>query len=315
MSTSSTVKSISDARARSRGDAFYPEPSPSFVASPKIEGICERASAYLDAGYPIHLAGPSGIGKTTLAFHIAAQLEQPAVLMHGNHEHGSSDLVGANIGYRKSKVVDNYIHSVLKTREEMKKMWVDNRLARACREGYTLIYDEFNRTKPDANNVLLSVFEEKLLSLPGQSGEGYVRVHPNFRAILTSNPTEYAGTHSTQDALMDRLVTIRIEPLTRETEVQVTCKRANLDRHRAEVVTDVVRAIRNLDPQGTWPSVRACVVIGRVLAGRGDATTIDKAFFKAVCEDLFLSRGSSDPDLDEHQFAEQVRTRIDTILE
>jgi hypothetical protein len=41
------------------------------------------------------------------------------------------------------------------------------------------------------------------LSLPRKcnGGDGYLEVHPSFRAIFTSNPQEYAGVHRSQDAL------------------------------------------------------------------------------------------------------------------
>ncbi len=282
------LPSLSKARVRNDGDAFIPEPSDSFVETQEIADVCERALAYLEAGYPIHLAGPSGIGKTTLAFHLAAKLGQPAVLIHGNHEFGSSDLVGGNVGYKRSRVVDNYIHSVLKTSEEMRQMWVDNRLAKACREGYTLIYDEFNRSKAEANNILLSVFEEKILSIP-DSGKGYVRVHPTFRAILTSNPDEYAGTQQTQDALLDRLITINLRSHDSEAELAIAMERAAIDIARAKVVVDVVRRIRALDPTNTWPSVRSTVAICKVLARTDRQVTAKDQFFVRICEDILLS--------------------------
>ena len=181
----------------------WPQAGDGFVLTPPLEDLVERALGYLKAGYAINLAGPAGTGKTTLALHLAARLGQPASLIHGDDEFGSSDLVGNDHGYRKSKLVDNFIHSVVKTEETMKTLWTDNRLTTACRFGHVLIYDEFTRSRPEANNVLLSVLGERLLSLPKQrnGGEGYLDVHPDFRAIFTSNPLEYAGVHKSQDAL------------------------------------------------------------------------------------------------------------------
>ena len=185
------------------------EKKANFVETPYIQGVAGRALDYIGAGYPIHFSGPAGTGKTALAMHVAAQLGRQVILIHGDDEFGSSDLIGGQTGFRSTKVVDNYIHSVLKQEETVSKQWGDNRLTTACKYGFTLIYDEFTRSRPEANNVLLSILEERLLELPdARSGDGYLQVHPQFSAIFTSNPEEYAGVHKTQDALMDRLITI-----------------------------------------------------------------------------------------------------------
>ena len=63
-------------------------PSNAFVTSQAVQEITERALAYLEAGYSVHFSGPAGTGKTTLAFHVAAQLGHPAILLHGDHEFG-----------------------------------------------------------------------------------------------------------------------------------------------------------------------------------------------------------------------------------
>jgi nitric oxide reductase NorQ protein len=193
MNTESRDRCSAVVRVQSQGDDVQVEASDEFVASPHIQALADRALAYLEVGYAIHFAGAAGTGKTTLAFHMATKLGRPVTLIHGDDEFGSSDLVGKDAGYRKSKLVDNYIHSVMKTEEDMNTLWVDNRLTTACANGNTLIYDEFNRSRPEANNALLSVLEERILNLPSlrrSGGEGYLEVHPNFRAIFTSNPEE-----------------------------------------------------------------------------------------------------------------------------
>jgi gas vesicle protein GvpN len=243
---------------------------------------------YLRAGYPVHFSGPTGTGKTALAFHLAAQLGRPVTLIHGDDEFGSGDLVGQTVGYRKYRLVDNYIHSVVKTEEEMKDFWVDNRLATACQRGDVLIYDEFNRSRPEANNALLSVLAEGILNMPKlrSSGEGYLRVHPEFRAIFTSNPEEYAGVHKAQDALLDRLVTIRLGPLDRSDEVDVTVARAGIPREDAETIVDVVRAVREMGVNNHRPTVRGCIAIARIVARSGSRPTFDDPLFRLICRDV-----------------------------
>ncbi|MBI4498952.1 MAG: AAA family ATPase, partial [Chloroflexi bacterium] len=81
-------------------------PRAGFVATPLVRNLTERALAYLTAGYPVHFRGPSGSGKTTLAMHVAHQLGRPLMLICGDVEFGTSDLVGGQYGYRRRKVVD-----------------------------------------------------------------------------------------------------------------------------------------------------------------------------------------------------------------
>ncbi|MFO7971653.1 MAG: gas vesicle protein GvpN [Desulfobacterales bacterium] len=269
-------------------DNVIPEPGDQFVNTPYVQDLTERALAYLDVGYPVHFSGPAGTGKTTLAFHIAAQLGQPVTLIHGDDEFTGSDLIGRDSGYRKYKMVDNYIHSVLKTEEHYNTMWEDNRLTTACQYGYTLIYDEFTRSRPEANNALLSVLEEKILNLPKlrRSGEGYVEVNPNFRAIFTSNPEEYAGVHKTQDALMDRLITIHLGHFDRESEIQVTMTKSGISKLDAETIVTIVRELRGIGVNNNRPTVRSCIAIARILARLKGRARIDDPLFVRICRDV-----------------------------
>src|SRR3990170_1829035 len=144
------------------------EPSPlsDFVETKYIKDITQRALSYIKAGFPVHFRGVSGSGKTTLAMHVASKLGRPAVMIHGDEEFTTSDLVGGEHGYRFKKVVDRFVSRVLKVEEDMAKRWVDNRLTVACKYGFTLIYDEFTRSRPEANNILLSILSEKVMDLP-----------------------------------------------------------------------------------------------------------------------------------------------------
>jgi nitric oxide reductase NorQ protein len=269
--------------------SLTPEASAGFVKSVSVDSISRRALAYLEGGYPVHLSGPSGTGKTTLAFHIAAQLGRPTSLIHGNDEFGSSDLVGKEAGYTRTAVVDNYISSVLKTNESVNVNYSNNRLTTACTYGHTLIYDEFNRTRPEANNILLSIFEEGILTTPDNKRGGYLRVHPAFRAIFTSNPEEYAGVHKTQDALFDRLITIHVEPPDRETEIEIVASRSGIDIETVSPLVDFVRLLREA-ADGYHPTIRAGLMIARVLSAFEQPIDLDDTIVRDVCWDVVNSR-------------------------
>ena len=269
-------------------EGVWAEPADDFVMTPHLQEISERALAYLEAGYPVHLSGPAGTGKSTLAFYIASRLGRAVVLLHGNSEFGSSDLVGSDSGYKRKRVVDNFIHSVLKTEDEVHTMWTDSRLTSACRTGATLIYDEFTRSRAEANNVLLSILEERILTVgrKKRADDDLLDVHPNFRAIFTSNPEEYAGVHRMQDALTDRLITIRIDYADYETEVAVTQAKAGVSRRDAENVVAVVRSMRSRRPPTSRPSLRASVMIAKVIGHRRASARLEDAIFLATCRDV-----------------------------
>jgi gas vesicle protein GvpN len=213
------------------------------------------------------------------------------MLIAGDEEFATSDLIGGQYGYRYRKVIDRFIHSVLKYEEDAQRRWVDHRLTTACREGFTLIYDEFTRSRPEANNVLLGVLEERLLILPTMSrNDAYVKVHPDFRAIFTSNPQEYAGVHEAQDALSDRLVTIDLDYYDRETEIAITAARSGLLPEEAARVVDVVRDYRASGEYDQTPTLRSCIMIAKVAAREGLRPRAADPRFVRVCLDLLESK-------------------------
>jgi gas vesicle protein GvpN len=262
-----------------------------FVSTPAIERIAMRALRYLQSGFSVHLRGSAGVGKTTLALHLADLLTRPIMLMYGDDDSKSSDLIGAQSGYTRKKVVDNFIHSVVKVEDELKHTWVDSRLTLACREGFTLVYDEFNRSRPEVNNVLLSALEEKLLVLPPTSNQTeYIRVNPNFRAILTSNPEEYCGVHGTQDALMDRLVTIDMPEPDELTQQEILVQKTDIDRASALFIVRLVRAFREKSGVEKASGLRSCLVIAKICQEHNILAQSHDADFRDLCSDVLLSR-------------------------
>jgi len=275
-----------------------PRPMADFVETAYIKRLTRRALNYLNVGIPVHFRGPTGTGKTTLALHLASKIGRPAVLIHGDDEYKTSDLVGGEHGYRYRYLRDNFISSVLKVEQDMSRRWTDNRLTLACKNGFTMVYDEFTRSRPEANNVLLSILQEKVMDLPPQrQGEEshYLQVHPNFCAIFTSNPEEYAGTHKAQDALRDRMVTMDLGYFDRKTEVAITQAKSGLPKEDAEKIVDIVRGMRKGNPCEFPPTVRSCILLAKVLAvNNGKASAVDLVF-RELTQDVLVSQTTRSP--------------------
>jgi len=269
-------------------------PLPDFVETKYIKDITSRVLFYIKAGFPVHFRGASGTGKTTLAMHIASKIKRPVVMIHGDEEFTTSDLVGGEYGYRIRKVVDRFISRVLKTEEDMVKRWVDNRLTVACKYGFTLIYDEFTRSRPEANNILLSILQEKMMDLPvGRGGEEqYLRVDSNFTAIFTSNPEEYAGVHRSQDALRDRMITMDLDYFDYETEVAITRAKSRLSKQNAEAIVNIVRGLRESGKCEFAPTIRGCIMIAKTLKVQGLTPSTSNGLFLRICQDILASETS-----------------------
>ncbi len=264
-----------------------------FVETKYIKEITNRASNYIKAGFPVHFRGPSGTGKTTMAKHLAGIIGRPVVIIHGDAEYKTSDLIGSETGYRFRKLDDRFIHSVHKLEEDMEKKWVNNRLTIAIKNGFTLIYDEFTRSRAEANNILLPILQERMMSTSSVKSEDYyMKVHPDFCAIFTSNPEEYAGVNRTQDALRDRMVTMDLDHFDYETEVRITKAKSSLSMVNAEKIVKVVRELRESGKTEFNPTVRGCIMIAKTLATIRTIPAKDNEAFKLICQDILTSETS-----------------------
>lgn len=277
-------------------DALQLAPRTDLFEDEDLRSIQSRALLYLQAGVPVHLRGPAGTGKTTLALNIAAHLGRPVALVTGDHGMTSADLLGREIGTSESHVRDRYVHSVTRRETVTRASWIDSILTRALARGWTLVYDEFTRAPAAANNVLLSALEERVLVITNPvRGARHVRAHPEFRAIFTSNPAEYAGVMDAPDALVDRLVTFDLGWCTAETEAGIVTSRSGLAERDAAAVVALVRTLRAKADTSQPPSLRTAIMIGRLMQATGAAADGGDSRYVQICLDVLGGRAPRDP--------------------
>ncbi len=267
---------------------FLAPKSQNFVETQAVKNYEQRVEMWLKKGYPVHIIGPTGCGKTALAIRVAEKLGKPAVWINGDEAITTTDLIGGYSKVEMSSIRDKYIHNVYKDKDTIEALWVSNPLTLACSNGYTLIYNEFSRTRPESNNVLLSILEEGVLELPTKFGEErYIKVHPDFSVILTSNNIEYAGVHKPQDALLDRMPAIHMDYYDRETEVQIVKAHSKSSRTEAEKIVDLIRNLRGVLNGAEKPGIRPAIMIAKAI---GDSNGYSKEFFEQICVDAIGSK-------------------------
>lgn len=283
----SSLSKIKIEKEKIESEYLVPEVK-NWVETNSVKAIKERVKTWLSLKYPIHIIGPTGCGKTILALQVAKELGRPAVWINGDESVTTTDLIGGYSQVEVNSIRDKYIHNVFKDKDVLKAKWIDNPLTLACKYGYTLIYNEFSRSKAAANNVLMSIFSEGILELPTQFGEErYVKVHPDFRAIFTSNSIEYAGVHRAQDALLDRMVGVYMDYHDKETEAKIIASQSGIKEEYALLITNILRSLREKSPQEDLVGTRAGVMVAQALKL---ANRYEKQSIRQLLADVITSK-------------------------
>ena len=277
----------------------------SLVMTDQVLALIHRCERYLRAGFAIRLLGPPGVGKTALAKHLASLLEQKSIIFHGSEGITSDQLNDQVVGFDRQFAYDNFVKRVSRGREKSRIVSSKSVIHWAAEHGHTLIYDEFNRSRPEVNNILLSILSDGLL--PGGVNYGSnepenVGVHPNFRLIVTANPRGSIGTKDVQKALLDRMVTVKVPKWNQDTEMAIIARHCSLSQEEASIVYKIIDGLRGGSSDHQWPSTRTAIRFSKIVKDFNIPFDPQNVHFQAVFEDVFYQ------DEDESQELGVVRT-------
>ena len=88
---------------------------------------------------------------------------------------------------------------------------------------------------------------------------------------------------------MDRLITLNLGNFDRETEIQIAMAKSGVTRGDAETIVDIVRELRGTGVNNHRPTIRATIVIAKILVHRRAHARLDDGVFQWVCRDVLTT--------------------------
>jgi magnesium chelatase subunit I len=233
------------------------------------EDAKKKILASLLAGHHVLIEGPPGVGKTTLAKHLAAALpaisavkdcpyhcnpeapvcpqcrakkaagtklegitirgEQRFVRLQGSPDLTAEDLLG-----------DIDPTQAFKYGPQDYRAFIPGKLLKGNRG--VVFFDELNRVTEKLQNALLQVLEEGIATI----GPYDVDYPADFVMIATMNPRERAGVEELSDVLLDRFDVVKMSyPETAERETEILLKHG-LKMDNVKVPEAVIKGIVSL---------------------------------------------------------------------
>lgn len=180
--------------------SLYMEIGDCFMVQQAIHKLLTRN---VKSGVNTMLLGPTGVGKTELVANIARELDVPLTIF----DMGTmTDPIMSLVGTHAIEVKDGITTSTFKR----------SRFSEVIQHPGIVLLDEISRASAAANNLLFPCldFRRTLAMEYDFTDSTPVQIHPECVFISTANlGSQYTGTHKLDRALVDRFMTIEIDPL------------------------------------------------------------------------------------------------------
>ena len=200
------------------------------------------------------IEGGVGVGKTTLAYAIAAYFDQGFIRIDGDER------------YTEAKLVGHFEPPMVVTKGWNWDSFVPGPLTESMKKGSVLFINEANRLIEGTQNVLLPALDEGIISIPKL---GLVEASDGFFVVATQNPESFIGTTVLSEALKDRFVWVKLEYQTFEEELGIVLSKLDEDpsnaKKIAEIATKICRATRRHPDIRRGSSVRGGIDLAKIL--------------------------------------------------
>ena len=133
-------------------------------------------------------------------------------------------------------------------------VWLEKPLVTAIRSGWWVLLDELNAARAEVLMALHSLLDDDRMLVISEGDGSIVRPHANCRFFATMNPTDvaYAGTHTLNAALSDRLICLEVAYPGVEPSNEILKHRvAQLDTEVAKAMCEVAQILRDGRDSGT----------------------------------------------------------------
>ncbi|WP_372747347.1 CbbQ/NirQ/NorQ/GpvN family protein [Litorivivens sp.] len=227
---------------------------------------------------PLMLTGPTGCGKTRLIEHMGAVLQRDVVTISCHDDLTSSDLVG------RFMVTGGDV------------VWSDGPLTRAVKEGAICYLDEVVEARHDSLAVLHSLTDHRRTLFLDRSGE-VIQAPDSFMLVCSYNPAYRSSLKELKPSFRQRFVTVAMDYLPPEREVDVLVSEAGVDSKVAERLVQCATSIRNADDVFHFepPSTRALVTAAKmVAAGASELDAAEVCILAPLSNDGAITDGLSE---------------------
>lgn len=198
---------------------------------------------------PVMLTGPTGCGKTRFVEYMGETLKRPVVTISCHDDLTSSDLVG------RFMVTGGDV------------VWNDGPLTRAVKEGAICYLDEVVEARHDSLAILHSLTDHRRTLYLDRSGEE-LKAPEDFMLVCSYNPAYRSSLKELKPSFRQRFVTLAMNYLEEQREVEVLVSEAGIDRQAAERLVTCASSIRNANDVYHFepPSTRVLVTAAKLIA-------------------------------------------------